>query len=166
MKEQTKLEYVVDAKSVKIVVSLADEIWRQHYTDIIGKEQVDYMLEKFQSFHAITKQIEDGVDYYLLNYGAEPAGYISFYPKDDKLFISKIYVKDKLRGRGLGKQAMELAIKEAKKLGLSGISLTVNKNNTHTIAAYEKMNFRKVKAVVMDIGNGFVMDDFIMEKQL
>ncbi len=151
---------------IRLIEELADEIWKEHYIPIIGKAQVDYMLEKFQSYQAIDEQIKDGVLYFLLLCETEPAGYISFYPKDDKLFISKIYVKDKLRGMGLGKQAMEFAVNEAKKQGFSGIRLTVNKNNSQTIAAYEKMNFQKVKAVVMDIGNGFVMDDFIMEKQL
>ena len=45
------------------VATLAQEIWTQHFTPIIGASQVDYMLNKFQSTEAITAQIADGWEY-------------------------------------------------------------------------------------------------------
>ena len=151
---------------IEIVESLADEIWRQHYTSIIGKAQVDYMLDKFQTYEAISDQIKYGTFYYLLELNSEPVGYISFYPKGEVLFLSKIYVKNDLRGMGIGKKAIEFLVEEAGKMNLTAISLTVNKNNNKTIAAYEKMGFIKQDAVVMDIGGGFVMDDYVMKRSL
>jgi diamine N-acetyltransferase len=44
--------------------------------------------------------------------------------------------------------------------------LTVNKNNTGAISVYEKIGFRNVGSLVQDIGSGFVMDDYAMEKTL
>ena len=54
----------------------------------------------------------------------------------------------------------------AEHLGYKFLSLTVNKNNKETIKAYEKMGFKQVRDIVIDIGNNFVMDDYIMEKEL
>ncbi len=149
---------------IQKVAELADEIWREHYTPIIGKAQVDYMLEHFQSAQAIKDQMEEGAMYYLLFHKSAPAGYFSFYLREPELFLSKIYLRKTLRGKGLGGKMMRFIENEAINKGLHRISLTVNKNNTKSITAYARLGFIKIKPLVMDIGNGFVMDDFLMEK--
>src|SRR5512143_275238 len=78
---------------IEIVASLAREIWTEHYIPIIGKEQVDYMLDRFQSKHAISEQIRTGVLYFLMEEDNEFIGYIAVQPKGVELFLSKIYVK-------------------------------------------------------------------------
>ncbi len=155
---------VTETNEIAIVVSLADAIWREHYTSIIGKDQVDYMLGKFQSAEAIKTQIDEGARYHLLLYNNTPAGYCSFYLKESELFLSKIYLRKTLRGKGLGGKMLKFIQDEAVNNGLRQISLTVNKNNAKSIAAYVKLGFKKVKPIVIDIGNGFIMDDFLMEK--
>ena len=157
---------VKDQVQISEIVTLADEIWREHYTSIIGKPQVDYMLENFQSFDAIKSQIAEGARYYLISYQQSPAGYFSFYEKKHTLFLSKIYVKSSLRGKGLGKKAISFIEDEAKRIGLTSIVLTVNKNNEWSIIAYKKMGFEINRPLVMDIGGGFVMDDYEMEKKI
>ena len=67
-----------------IVANLANEIWHQHFTSIIGIEQVSYMLEKFQSVQAITDQIESGWLYFLAKLGDEYVGYTGLVPKRTK----------------------------------------------------------------------------------
>ena len=55
-------------------------------------------------------------------------------------------------------------IKElTKQCGLNKIRLTVNKYNANTIKAYKKWGLNTVESTVTDIGDGFVMDDYIME---
>ena len=157
---------VGDQESIDQVVNLADEIWREHYISIIGVDQVDYMLEKFQSASAIHDQINDGAFYYLVFYQNKPAGYFSFYIKEDTLFLSKIYIHSSLRGSGLGRFSIDFIEQQARKKQMASITLTVNKNNNNTIAAYKKMGFEVKEAIVMDIGNGFVMDDYKMKKHL
>jgi ribosomal protein S18 acetylase RimI-like enzyme len=149
---------------IEKVVSLADQIWREHYVPIIGKAQVDYMLQNFQSAEAIKTQIDEGAFYYLLIHNSRPSGYFSFYLRESELFLSKIYLMKSMRGKGLGAKMMVFIQDAAAKNQLRKISLTVNKNNAKSIAAYIKLGFRNIKPVVMDIGNGFVMDDFLMEK--
>jgi RimJ/RimL family protein N-acetyltransferase len=151
-------------KQIAIVESLAREIWTEHYLPLIGKAQVEYMLGLFQSGDAIAEQIKSGYLYFLIQEGAEPIGYLSVEPRADHLFLSKIYVASSRRGRGYGRKAVQLAETLAKERGLGKIVLTVNKNNVGSIRAYEKIGFRSAGAVVQDIGSGFVMDDFIMEK--
>ena len=141
--------------------ALAKEIWTEHYTPIIGSEQVSYMLAKFQSQEAIAQQIKDGYQYFRIS-SHEECGYLSIHVEDKQLFISKIYVKAAARGRGLGKRMMQLAITIANENSLTGMRLTVNKHNLHSIAAYEKMGFTKKREVVFDIGDGYVMDDYEM----
>lgn len=144
---------------------LAKQIWTQHYTPIIGTEQVVYMLGKFQSKEAIARQITEGYQYTLW-FTNSPIGYLSLLHKTDCLFISKIYLLQQERGKGYGKQMMEYAMAEAKAGSHSCIRLTVNKYNSNTISAYEKLGFVKKREVVFDIGNGYVMDDYEMVKVL
>ena len=140
---------------------LARSIWTEHYTPIIGEQQVAYMLHKFQSATAIENQIENGAYYYLLQHNDTSVGYFSFSIKEDALFLSKLYVLSTARGNGLGKKAMSFMETQVKELGLKKIQLTVNKYNYNSI-----MGFINVKAIVQDIGNGYVMDDYVLEKKI
>jgi ribosomal protein S18 acetylase RimI-like enzyme len=148
------------------IARLAHAIWREHYTPIIGSAQVEYMLERFQSAPAIETQIANGMEYYLILSGGQAVGYLAFEKRGEALFLSKIYLLEGFRGQGLGREAMEFITREALDRGCHTISLTVNKNNSRSIAAYEGMGFEKKEALVMDIGEGFVMDDYRMEKAL
>jgi ribosomal protein S18 acetylase RimI-like enzyme len=145
---------------------LGKEIWEEHYTPIIGVEQVEYMLNKFQSEAAIENQIKEGYQYSTVYFDGVPVGYLSIIQKENSLFLSKIYVLSSERGKGIGKFILNFIEQKAIRLKRSSISLTVNINNTNSIKAYEKMGFVKIGELVADIGNGFVMDDFLFEKKL
>jgi ribosomal protein S18 acetylase RimI-like enzyme len=155
---------VNDENLIKIVEALAIEIWTEHYTPIIGENQVKYMLETFQSEKAITSQIKDGYFYYLIGDKENYFGYFSFIIKNNHIFLSKIYIKSEYRGRGFGKKIMDFVEKTALENNLAEIVLTVNKNNLSSIKSYEKYGFVIDKEIVTDIGNGFFMDDYLMKK--
>ena len=144
------------------IETLAREIWEEHYTPIIGGEQVAYMLEKFQSVEAMQKQVAEGYEYFRIQEADRLVGYLAFKEEAEGLFLSKVYVHASARGRGLGKTAIEFVKTEAQNRGLSQIRLTVNKYNHNSIAAYLKMGFTKTRELVMDIGEGYVMDDYEM----
>ncbi|MBR4117604.1 MAG: GNAT family N-acetyltransferase [Methanocorpusculum sp.] len=141
----------------------AEEVWREYYTPLLGDAQVSYMVENFQSAKAITKQIEEGYTYYLLKDGTEVVGYVGICPKDEYLFLSKLYVRKEARGKGFASKALALVKEAAKDMGLYRIQLTVNKGNSGSISVYEHWGFVTVDSVVTDIGCGFVMDDYVME---
>lgn len=144
---------------------LAKSIWTEHYTPIIGLNQVNYMLDNFQSQKAIERQINsDNYHYYIMMDENKAIGYLSIKQNDDTLFLSKIYINKSSRGKGLGKIAMHFIEEQAKDLNCKIIYLTVNKYNTNSIMAYQKTGFVKTEELVIDIGNGYVMDDYRMEK--
>lgn len=159
---------VKDLESAEIVSSLAQEIWQEYYPKIISQEQIDYMLKKFQTKEAILQQIEkEAYQYYLLNDDHGNAiGYLAIRVQKEGLFLSKLYIHIRKRGQGLARKVMGFVEKLAKEKGLNRVFLTVNKNNTASISVYQKLGFVISSSVISDIGNGFVMDDFEMERYL
>lgn len=155
---------VTKPEDIQKVAKLADEIWSEHYNEILVPGQIAYMVEKFQSPSAITRQIEDGYEYQLCLCDGQPAGYYAIQPQGTEMFLSKIYIHKNFRHKGLARQAVGEIVKKSK--GCDSIFLTVNKYNAGSIAAYEAMGFETTDQAVTDIGNGYVMDDYIMTKQL
>jgi diamine N-acetyltransferase len=152
--------------AVKIVEYLAREIWPDYYTPLIGAPQVNYMLAHLQSFTAISEQIKDGQDYYLIMYSKIPIGYLSIKPErqSHSLLLSKLYLLPLYRGQGFGRQAIQFMEKVARQTGLSKAVLMVSKKNVSAITFYEHCGYQNVGPVVKDIGGGFAMDDWYMER--
>lgn len=166
LETQTNFVRVLTESQIELVESLAVEIWNEHYTSIIGSRQVCYMLDRFQTRKAISEQIKAGVLYFLIEAGSKSIGYIAVQPRGEELFLSKIYVNSPNRSRGHGRRAVQFIEELARKRGLGKISLTVNKHNAVSLRVYERLGFRNVGSVVQDIGGGFFMDDYKMEKDV
>jgi len=155
------------AEEIAEVARLAAEIWYEYYVSIITIEQIEYMIGKFQSVPAITDQIHhEGYEYYSIHHEGSAVGYMSARQEGEKLFLSKIYIGKEHRGRSYASKALAFLEQLCKDRNLSHIWLTVNRHNKSSIAVYEKKGFRTVQEQIADIGNGFVMDDFIMEKEI
>lgn len=151
---------------IPTVQQLAREIWGEHYIKILSQEQIDYMLRKFYSTEKIQSEIVEGVLWEMLLDDEKPIGFLVCKIESEKVYISKIYLKAETRGKGLGKYLLNRAVDLAKQNDKKSIYLNVNKYNTDSIAFYERIGFVKVEEGVFDIGNGYVMDDFIMELEL
>ncbi|MBT3320434.1 MAG: GNAT family N-acetyltransferase [Clostridia bacterium] len=147
-----------------VIETLAEQVWAQHYTPIIGKAQVDYMLAKFQSERAIKADIETGYIYTIAYLDDVACGY-SAVKIDRGVFLSKFYVLQRERGKGIGKTLMDNIIAIAGQHKRPRIWLTCNKHNP-SLSVYKKMNFIIIDEVVTDIGGGYVMDDYVLEKKL
>ncbi|MDR0485294.1 MAG: GNAT family N-acetyltransferase, partial [Elusimicrobiota bacterium] len=93
-------------------------------------------------------------------------GFFSFVPKDGGIFLSKIYIRENCRGKGYARKSISFIKDAALKAKLKHITLTVNKNNKDSIAAYKKMGFKIESSATADIGNNFVMDDYIMKLKI
>jgi len=149
------------------VAELADEIWHEHFTAIIGAVQVDYMLAKFQSAERICASIRQEGYVYLTAADTEKdrlIGYCGVVPEDDGLLLSKLYVHSDFRGRGIARSFLEeLFAMCRQEYGLDRIRLTVNKYNFSAITIHEKNGFTIIDTVKADIGGGFFMDDYVME---
>lgn len=151
------------------VANLAKSIWRQHFTPIIGEAQVSYMLNHFQSAQAIQHQISfEHVDYFLAHKDNHIQGYMALIlaPNQHKIMLSKLYVAENFRGKGIGKALLNHAEQIGNQLKKTDLWLTVNRHNHHTIDWYHQQGFTIIDKQQKDIGNGFIMDDYIMQKHL
>lgn len=148
---------------IPIVQKLARVIWEEHYIQIISQEQIDYMLELFYSKEKIQSEIENGFFWGILYFNKKPMGYLACEIQKEKAFLSKIYLKKECRGKGFGKLLLEKAIEIAQNNHKDKLYLNVNKFNSNSILFYERNGFTKIEEGIFEIGNGYVMDDFIYE---
>lgn len=153
------------------VAALAHEIWYEFYVPLLGLAQVEYMVARFQNGPAMQAQIEQGYEYFLVQQQdaagrACDIGYCAVQVQPaGAMFLSKFYLHHAARGSGTGRRCMEFIEGLARRRGLSLLWLTVNKGNP-AVLAYQRLGFQIAAELVMDIGGGFVMDDYRMEKQL
>lgn len=155
--EVNDMHKLVETKEdIKRIAKMAKGIWQEAYQALLTKDQIDYMLDKFLSVKAIKAQMNEGYQYYLLKDDII-SGFASIKDMGDYLFLSKLYVYEKSRSKGLGKSFITYLIGLGKP-----IELTVNKHNHRALVFYEKEGFKVIKSVVSDIGNGYVMDDYVL----
>ena len=136
---------------VRRLTKVARVVWREANVAFCTPEQVEYMIEKYQSFEAIAGQLMQGYRYF----GVQPQG--------ERLFLSKFYILKQNRGRGLFSLGLKRMCEICREDGLESIYLTVNRNNTRAYEVYLHKGFKVIAEECTDIGFGFVMDDYIME---
>lgn len=157
----------VKKEDIKELASLASAIWHEYWPVLLTPEQIDYMVENFQSENAINNQYDnENYTYYFIRENNKNIGYFGVSAKQDYLFLSKLYISKDYRAKGLGTMAFEKIKEIAQNQNYKKIQLTVNKHNENTIKAYLKWGFKIIDSVVTDIGSGFVMDDYIMSFEL
>jgi RimJ/RimL family protein N-acetyltransferase len=164
-----KLKKAEKEREYLLIADLAHEIWREHYVPILGADQIEYMLEKFQSAQAIQAAVlGQGYEYYLIKKSVTPIGYVGIQPNHPagKLFLSKFYLLKKYRGNGYAHDVVEELAEMGRQMRLGSIWLTVSKQNLSSIEAYTHLGFAQTDVVCTDIGGGFVMDDYIFEKTI
>lgn len=146
---------------------MARRIWIPAYTGIITTEQIGYMLNKMYSEESLIHQLEmEKCTFYILYEGNIDLGFASISMRSPELFrLNKLYVDTTLHGKGLGKQLLLKLEEHTKESGGGILELNVNKNNP-AIHFYRSQGFQIYRDEVIDIGNGFVMDDFVMRKDI
>lgn len=158
---------VTDTETIAQVAAMANEVYHEHYKDIIAKEQIDYMVQNYQSEEAIAEQIHKaGVDYFILNNAESNVGYFAIKLEENRTFISKLYVLKEYRKHGYGKEAYQFIKGLSEAMDQNQIYLYTHKKNADTISVYEKFGLKKVESLVNDFGNGYVMDDYKMQMDL
>jgi ribosomal protein S18 acetylase RimI-like enzyme len=148
---------------------LAREIWYAHYPAIVSTAQIEYMLEQRYNAGVVRAELRrDDLWWDKLMVDGVMAGFASYFltgaPGEMKL--DKLYVHPRHQRRGYGGRMIDRACEIARTRGCNRLTLAVNKNNRSAVDAYLKHGFRIADAVVKDIGRGFVMDDYIMEKRV
>ena len=169
-------------KYLAAIAELAGIIWRACYPGIITHAQIDFMLARMYALDAMREEMQSqGICYDRLLSGDELVGFASYGPMEagtprccvrtaqravPTFKLHKIYLHPDWQGRGLGSRLLQHCESESGKRGARRLILAVNKRNAKAIAAYQRNGFAIAESVVTDIGGGFVMDDFIMAKNL
>lgn len=148
---------------IPMLSAFAGDIFIDYYKDLIGMEQSVYMKDLFLSETAIRDLMDQGAVFILAMEDEIPVGFCEYIKEENRLFLSKLYAEKTHRGKGIGKKLFLNCLEYAKDNGLKSIYLTVNKYNTPSYEIYLHLGFKVIDAVVNDIGNGYVMDDYIMK---
>ena len=162
---------------------IAHTTWPDTFASILSPSQIDYMLKMMYSLEAIADQVAKGHVFHLLiepragknraDYpdGAitrfRPVAYVShqldYLPGTTK--IHKLYALPEVQGRGYGKALIKEVAKIARRAGQHTLRLDVNYAN-RAVGFYERLGFEKIERCNTDIGNGYLMEDWIMEMGL
>jgi len=149
-----------------LIRDMAYEIWPQTYGRILSKDQLEYMLGLFYNEQKLKTEIEQGVEFLLAYEDVQPVGFASFSKTQHEVYkLHKIYVLSSQQGKGTGRFLINEVIKVIKQLGATALQLNVNRNNNAKLF-YEKLGFLVIREEDIDIGNGFFMNDYVMEKKL
>ena len=165
-------ELAIDAASrddIALVVRLADTIWRAYYPAILSGAQIDYMLARGYAPAVLAKLVRDaGAGLAIARERGDAVGFAAWHRADEPATakLDKLYVLPARHGHGVGRALIGHVEAAARRDGAGTLILNVNKRNAGAIAAYRACGFAIREAVVIDIGGGFVMDDFVMAKAL
>ncbi len=157
-------------EELPIIAGLAERIWPQAYSELLGEGQIRYMLKMMYDLPVLQKEYAHETSFDLIFDGGEPIGFASYGPCKEHSHtcakLHKLYLDQVYHNRGIGTLALRHIVGETRAKGYKVLHLNVNKNNESAIRAYKRNGFHIAREEVNDIGNGFVMDDFVREIEL
>jgi ribosomal protein S18 acetylase RimI-like enzyme len=159
----------VTAADVEAVAALARRVWQHTYLGIISQQQIDYMLDQRYRTQLVNEELGmDTIWWDQLRVDGQLAGFVSclLTGTPGEMKLDKLYVDPQRQRLGMGRRLVDQVLARALAAGCQTLILAVNKGNEKAIAAYRKQGFAVRESVCVDIGGGFVMDDFIMARSL
>jgi ribosomal protein S18 acetylase RimI-like enzyme len=161
---------IIEATSQDLLLirQLAEQIFHVTYLPLQPREKVDYLFDLMYSATSLANQMSEGQKFVFAKEGTEYLGFASYEINCKKAGITKIhklYVLPGAQGKGVGWKLINVIAEIAKENKNQILSLNVYRQNP-AIDFYEKIGFKKVDEVDIDVGNGFTMNDFVMEKRL
>ena len=156
-----------DQDDISSIGFLAHTVWPVAYKDILTPDQLDYMLQLFYSPEALEQQIlELDHQFIIAEIDLEEVGFASFSPVSQATWkLHKLYVLPGLQGKGVGRALVDMVEEEVRTQHGAHLILNVNKQNK-AINFYESLGFTIEKEEVIDIGNGYFMDDYVLGKDV
>ena len=159
----------VESSDAERIAALAGEIWRRHYADIISAAQIEYMLKQRYEPSLIRSELaRTDLWWDKLMVRGEIAGFASYFltGHTGEMKLDKLYVQQNHQLKEYGGRLIDHVCESARGLDCSRVVLAVNRNNRNAIGAYLKHGFRVCGSQVKDIGGGFVMDDYVMAREI
>lgn len=158
----------IDVLEVEEVTKLAHLIWPETFREILTPEQLQFMLEWMYNPETLASQIDSGHQFFLLENELGNIGFMGIqvgFPSSTLLKIHKLYILPSQQGKGYGKVLIEHAVSLARSNGNSAITLNVNRFNK-AVKFYKALGFQITKEEDIDIGKGYLMEDYVMELSL
>lgn len=150
---------------IPLIQVIAQATWPVCYAGIIGPEQIAYMLELMYGTPALEAQFgPKGHRFLIAEKEGPPIGFAGFehgYNGSERTRLHKLYVLPGVKGSGVGHALLAAALAAARKHGDTAMELNVNKRNPAK-HFYERHGFVVERDEVLDIGQGYVMDDHVM----
>ena len=159
---------VATHSQLEIIQDLAKTIWPDAYGAILSQEQLEYMMEMMYSLDSLENQLKNNNVFLLVKEENNFIGFASYelnFQNSNKTKIHKLYVLPSIQGKGVGKNLILYIQEIAKKNSNAALILNVNKYNKAK-DFYLHNQFEIADSLVVDIGNCYVMDDFVMEKKI
>jgi ribosomal protein S18 acetylase RimI-like enzyme len=156
---------ILKQDELEIVKDLAYRIWPLTYGEIISKEQMNYMLNWMYSLETLETNFKKNHTYFCIASNGIDVGFMDVetdHPEVGNIKIHKIYVLHEQHGNGFGYKLMKEARDFAKTREMNTMSLQVNRNNP-AIEFYKRFGFNIIDEQDFEIGNGFYMNDFVMQ---
>lgn len=154
-------------QQVDAVGALARTVWQATYPALIPQAQIDFMLAGRYAANSIADQLNDPRHaWWTAQQPHTLAGFAHASVDDAGCKLDKLYVHPDSQRRGIGRALLDAVRDWAQAQGARRLWLQVNRGNTQALAAYRQYGFRIVESRVFDIGDGFVMDDHVMELPL
>ena len=152
---------------IELIRELTFKVWPQTYSSIISKEQIDYMLEMMYSNKSLALQMAEGSQFIIVQDTKRPVGFASYKPVAINIYkLDKIYILQTQQGKGIGKFVIDYILQQIKDRGAESLQLQVNRNNINAKSFYEKIGFSIIQEADFEIGNGYFMNDYVMEKKI
>lgn len=155
-------------QDIPVIQHLAHETWPSTYQTILMLAQVRYMLDLFYSEQALSKNFEEGHEFLLIHHNQKTIGFAGYqhnFPEVGQTKLHKLYVLPNAQGLGAGQQLLNEVIEKAKSAGSKSLTLNVNRfNKAYTF--YRKNKFDVLQEIDIPIGQGYLMQDYILEKRL
>lgn len=164
-----EIKQITNSADLRIIREIADRVWPETFAAILSPEQIVYMMKMMYAPEVLAAELACGYVFEVLYVDGVPAGYAvhsRYEARPDTAKLHKIYLLGDYQGQGLGSQLLNHVIRRSAEAGYRYLRLNVNKENVKAQKAYLRNGFNIVEAVKIDIGNGFVMDDYVMEKVL
>jgi ribosomal protein S18 acetylase RimI-like enzyme len=152
-------------EDIEIIRDIAAATWPSTYLDIIGQAQIDYMLDKMYNKGELLKQFMEGHIFLIAEDGENQYGFAgySIVGHEERIYkLHKLYVLPSAHGKGVGKILINEVFNQVKDAGGTALQLNVNKHN-NAKDFYLKGGFTIKESVKLDIGEGYFMDDYVME---
>ncbi|MCX3264559.1 GNAT family N-acetyltransferase [Pedobacter agri] len=152
-------------QDIEVIRDIAAATWPSTYLDIIGQNQIDYMLDKMYNKGELLNQLMEGHIFLIAEDNENQFGFAgySIVDHEERIYkLHKLYVLPSAHGKGVGKILINEVFNQVKDSGASALQLNVNKHNKAK-DFYLKGGFTIKESVKIDIGEGYVMDDYVME---